>query len=208
MEDASGARRLTRTESRAQTRERLLDAAATAFASDGYSGASVEEIAESAGFSVGALYSNFAGKEQLFAEVLRRQRADRMARVHELFSSPGSLDDHLRALSRLLGEFADRGLAINAVHGGVGPRGFRDPEAERVVRAFLQEQADDIGSMILLAMAREGVVVTASPTTVSTVVTATIQGLVRRRKLDATSATDDVIYQALTWLTVGVAASA
>ena len=54
MESDGKLRRLTRAEARAQTRERLLDAAAEVFARKGYGAASVELIAESAGFSVGA----------------------------------------------------------------------------------------------------------------------------------------------------------
>lgn len=59
-------RRLTREESQAQTRGRLLDAARTVFAGRGYHGASVEEIAEEAGYSKGAVYSNFESKEEIF----------------------------------------------------------------------------------------------------------------------------------------------
>ena len=58
--------RMTREQSRAQTRERLLEAAREVFARNGFHGSSVEEIASAAGFSTGALYSNFEGKEDLF----------------------------------------------------------------------------------------------------------------------------------------------
>jgi AcrR family transcriptional regulator len=64
--------RLTREESKANTRERLLAAARTVFARSGFHGASVEEIASEAGFSTGALYSNFDGKEDLFLAVMER----------------------------------------------------------------------------------------------------------------------------------------
>jgi AcrR family transcriptional regulator len=57
--------RLTRAESQAETRAKLLDAAAMVIAERGYTGASVETIAEAAGFSKGAVYSNFASKEAL-----------------------------------------------------------------------------------------------------------------------------------------------
>jgi AcrR family transcriptional regulator len=66
-------KRLSRGESRRLTRERLLDAAADAFAVRGYHGASLEEIAEAAGFSRGAVYSNFTGKEDLFLALLDRR---------------------------------------------------------------------------------------------------------------------------------------
>jgi AcrR family transcriptional regulator len=75
----AGAGRLTREQSRAVTRERLLDAARTVFARAGFHGATVEEIASEAGFSTGALYSNFEGKVDLFLELMERE-IDRHAR--------------------------------------------------------------------------------------------------------------------------------
>jgi AcrR family transcriptional regulator len=65
------ARRLTRAEQQARTRAALLDAAQTVFVQRGFLGASVEAIAEAAGFTRGAFYSNFSSKEQLFAELLQ-----------------------------------------------------------------------------------------------------------------------------------------
>jgi AcrR family transcriptional regulator len=65
--------RMTREQSKANTRERLLAAARSAFASSGFHGASVDEIASRAGFSTGALYSNFDGKEDLFLVLMERE---------------------------------------------------------------------------------------------------------------------------------------
>src|SRR3984885_9764699 len=70
---ATAGPRLTRAQGKANTRERLLAAARSAFASGGFHGASVEEIASRAGFSTGALYSNFDGKEDLFLELMERE---------------------------------------------------------------------------------------------------------------------------------------
>jgi AcrR family transcriptional regulator len=55
---------LTRRERQEQTRELLLAAASVVFARRGYHEASVEEVAAEAGFSKGAVYSNFAGKQR------------------------------------------------------------------------------------------------------------------------------------------------
>jgi TetR/AcrR family transcriptional regulator, transcriptional repressor of aconitase len=63
-------RRLTRQESRLETRAKLLESAAQLFARGGYEGASVDLIAESAGYSKGAFYSNFESKEAIFLELL------------------------------------------------------------------------------------------------------------------------------------------
>ena len=65
--------RLTREQSKAHTRTRLLSAARTVFARNGYHGATVEQVASEAGFSTGALYSNFDGKEDLFLALMERE---------------------------------------------------------------------------------------------------------------------------------------
>ena len=65
--------RLTRDERRARTRADLLEAAARVFVERGFEGSSIEAIAEEAGYTRGAFYSNFANKEQLFAELLQQQ---------------------------------------------------------------------------------------------------------------------------------------
>jgi AcrR family transcriptional regulator len=65
-------KRLTRQDSREETRQHLLDAAQRLIAKKGLSTASVEDIAEAAGYTRGAFYSNFGSKDDLFLELLRR----------------------------------------------------------------------------------------------------------------------------------------
>lgn len=64
--------RLTRQQSQAQTRQRLLDAAQALFIKKGFGATSVEHITLAAGYSRGAFYSNFSSKTQLFLELLKR----------------------------------------------------------------------------------------------------------------------------------------
>jgi AcrR family transcriptional regulator len=76
--------RLTRQENRLETRTRLLESAAQLFARGGYEGASVDLIAESAGYSKGAFYSNFESKEAIFLELLdthKRREIDALAQI-------------------------------------------------------------------------------------------------------------------------------
>jgi AcrR family transcriptional regulator len=73
---------LNRRERQEQTRELLLNAAAMVFARRGYHEASVEEIASEAGFSTGAVYSNFAGKEELFLALADREVEKQVAEIH------------------------------------------------------------------------------------------------------------------------------
>ena len=64
--------KLTRERRRQQTRDVLIAAAAEVFAERGFEGTSLEEVAERAGFTRGAIYKNFAGKEELFFAVIER----------------------------------------------------------------------------------------------------------------------------------------
>src|SRR5947208_6787622 len=63
---------LTPERRRELTRTALVEAAADVFAKRGFDGASLEEIAEAAGFSRGAIYSNFGSKEDLMLAVVER----------------------------------------------------------------------------------------------------------------------------------------
>ncbi len=65
--------RLSRTERREKTRHELLNAAETCFVTRGFHATSVDEVAERAGYTKGAVYSNFASKEDLFFGVYQRR---------------------------------------------------------------------------------------------------------------------------------------
>lgn len=65
---------------RLETRARVLDAAYTVFAEKGLAGASVDDVAKAAGFTKGAVYSNFTTKEELFLELFV-QRTEELLQV-------------------------------------------------------------------------------------------------------------------------------
>jgi AcrR family transcriptional regulator len=65
--------RLSRAERREQTRQELVSAAEACFVSRGFHTSSVDEVAERAGYTKGAVYSNFASKEDLFFAVYERR---------------------------------------------------------------------------------------------------------------------------------------
>ena len=71
---------ISRRDRQRQTREAIVFAARAAFAEDGYHGARLDQIARAAGFSKGAVYSNFAGKAELFLAVLDKNIEDSMTR--------------------------------------------------------------------------------------------------------------------------------
>ncbi|HEU4978005.1 MAG TPA: helix-turn-helix domain-containing protein [Solirubrobacteraceae bacterium] len=97
---------MTRAERQAQTRAALIDAAEAVFLERGFLGSSVEEIARRAGFTRGAFYSNFATKEELFAELLQ----DRVyTRYRELAAGAAASGMTLRELGELNARMASEG---------------------------------------------------------------------------------------------------
>jgi AcrR family transcriptional regulator len=91
------AKRVTRAEKQIQTRAQLIDAAARVFARRGFQAATVEEIAEQAGYSHGAVYSNFAGKEELFLAVFERYMSERIEEVAQASEVEGTFPERARA---------------------------------------------------------------------------------------------------------------
>jgi AcrR family transcriptional regulator len=72
VQDVTVAERMTQERRRERTRDLLLDAAQDVFAQRGFEGASLEEIAEAAGYTRGAIYKHFGSKEELFLAVNKR----------------------------------------------------------------------------------------------------------------------------------------
>ena len=72
MQDVTVPERWTQERRRQHTRDLLLDAAEEVFGRRGFEGASLDEIAETAGYTRGAIYKHFADKEDLFLAANRR----------------------------------------------------------------------------------------------------------------------------------------
>lgn len=94
----------TQHERRAETRDRLLDAAADLFARHGIDGASVDAIAEAAGRTSGALYGHFGSKEGLLTALLDRWLAEVVAVTEAEVVAAPSTDARLAAIWRNFAE--------------------------------------------------------------------------------------------------------
>jgi AcrR family transcriptional regulator len=88
---------------RQETRARLVRAAIKAVARDGFHAASVNAIAEDAGFSIGALYANFDGKDDLFFAVFEEHVSwfeDQVARVAAAPDTVSAIEDAAGLMAR------------------------------------------------------------------------------------------------------------
>lgn len=88
---------MRRAESQARTRADLLEAAARIFKKRGYERASVAEIADVAGYSHGAVYSNFESKEDLFLTLYEQSVARRVTEIDAAWSAEGTLKERAKA---------------------------------------------------------------------------------------------------------------
>ena len=77
---------LTRKEKQAHTRECLMRSAASVFARRGLQQASIDEVAEHAGFTKGAFYANFKSKEELFLAMLDERFAKRIEDIEAVIA--------------------------------------------------------------------------------------------------------------------------
>ena len=206
-------KRLTQAESREQTRRQLLAAAAEAFAKKGFAGASLEEIAELAGYTTGAVYYHFGNKDKLFLELIEsgwsRRNAGWVNAVTEVFAgvdpdaahpaTDGTDDaaDPYEVLARLLLRRADRRAESGPLAGEFWLYALRNPDGMAVLAEKLREQVDGLTPVIAAAMERAGTPPGITPEEMTTVALALFQGLSRRRSIDPASVPDDLYARVL-----------
>src|SRR5262245_9401664 len=99
--------RIGRQERREQTRRELVTAARSVFLRRGFHAASLDEIAAEAGFTKGAVYSNFASKDELFVAVLAAHFAARVEVYEQLIVEGATIEETYRGVGRFMAE-ADR----------------------------------------------------------------------------------------------------
>lgn len=92
-------KRLTREESREQTRQRLLDAAAVVIAKKGLTATSVEDITAQAGYTRGAFYSNFKSKTDMFMDLLWIDQQNMQQDLQKLLDADLSVEDLQKQLT-------------------------------------------------------------------------------------------------------------
>lgn len=137
--------RRTRVEQREETRRRLLDAAGRIFARRGYEAASVEEIAELAGFTRGAFYSNFRDKDELFVAFLEERM---QAEAAEIAAAARSAADWPTRFQVLRANYVRSHYKDTAVlYAELQLAAARHPELRRKLRALFERHLAIIASI-------------------------------------------------------------
>jgi AcrR family transcriptional regulator len=95
-----GRRAPTRVERQARTRTELLDAAERLFTAYGFHATFIEVVADEAGYTKGAVYSNFTSKEDLFFAVYERRVERLIPEVEQaLIDAPGTAEGIMSVVS-------------------------------------------------------------------------------------------------------------
>jgi AcrR family transcriptional regulator len=185
--------RLSRAESKEQTRRRLLDAAGRVFRRRGYRGASVEAIAAEAGYTVGALYSNFDGKDDLLLALLEEEIGEITKRVVAAAAEAEDVIEKLRRGSLEWMAVLDEQRDFYVLLIEFWTLWVRDPELRpehaerfsalrRALGRLVEEQTRQLGLSLRL-----------SPEEVGAAVVALADGLALQRLADRGAFSDDLL---------------
>jgi AcrR family transcriptional regulator len=151
------ATRLTRSERQEQTRAQLLEAALRVFLRRGFHGASLDEIAEEAGYTTGAVYSNFKGKDDLFLAVLEAEAQRRFPLHSALMLDAPSIEEGLRASAREMARYAREHPGWTGVYVEFWTHASRRPELRRKVAEQHERLLDTVGDLVAEWARRWGV---------------------------------------------------
>jgi AcrR family transcriptional regulator len=192
---------LTPQRRRELTRQHLIEAAVAVFAKEGFYGASLDEVAAAAGFTKGAVYSNFKNKEDLFVAVFDDRMANQIAAVQGLLDEDQRpADEHLPEILDLLSttEF-DPSWAVLYLEFVL--YAARNPAALEQLGAQLRRTRDRVERMVTREWERVGVTPSIPPRTIGTIALALFAGLDLHRLLDPEEITHETLDQVLAFFT-------
>jgi AcrR family transcriptional regulator len=201
-----GRRRVARAERR-DARQELLSAAADVFAERGFHNASIDEIAERAGYSKGAVYWHFASKDDLFLALVE-EHVDRPTRemIELLQSAPAELDmapEASRRFATLLAGQRDWLLLDNEYWS----QAVRDPDLRRSYAKRRRELRAALGSALA---ARAGTLgapqIGVDPERVATAIMALSIGLAQQALVDPRAVPADLLGETIVLIYRGLRA--
>jgi AcrR family transcriptional regulator len=180
------AQRWTRERRLEHTRTLLLDAAEELFARKGFSGAALEDIADAAGYTRGAIYAHFGSKEELFLAVIERQRQRFLDGFADVILSSHRLDE--LNIDELANRWRDLMSKTGADQAALGHEFtlflLRNPEARERLAAQRLETVRWLSEYLTEGVARLGGALRIPAPTMARVLLATNEGITLASQLD------------------------
>lgn len=176
--------RLSRTERKEQTRGDLVAAARHVFVERGFHRASLDEIALEAGYTKGAVYSNFADKDALFLAVLDAHYERRVEEYTGIMLEARDYDSAARELARFIAEADAREPRWLPLLSEFIAHAARHDEVRRAYNATRQRFLDAIAGLIDATQGRYGVTYVVPPLDIARASSVLIRGFSAERQLD------------------------
>ena len=193
---------LTPDRRRRQTRDHLLDAAAQVLSERGYHGATLDEVAAKAGFTKGAVYSNFKNKEDLFLALLDSMREREMEALQKTIDA-----SEVPAASRLEDFVAfmrepamPHDFSWIALYLEFCLYAMRNPSARQRLVELQDASIDSVAEILETERARNGIHTDESPRQLARIVEAFTRGLSIMRELDPDAVDDEFLQVAIAFL--------
>jgi AcrR family transcriptional regulator len=195
--------RMTREQSRANTREQLLRAARRVFARSGFHGASVEEIAAEAGFSTGALYSNFTGKEDLFLVLMEREINEHAREIADAVRTRVSMADRATGGARQWMTMIEREPEVLLLFMEFWAYGVRDAEVRPKVAARFAQVRELLTKLIADGVREFDLELDIPAEQLAVAIDALADGIARQKLADPDAVPDELMGRVLSLLFAG-----
>jgi AcrR family transcriptional regulator len=178
--------RLTPERRRELTRSALIEAAADVFARRGFDGASLEEIAEGAGFTRGAIYSNFGSKDELMLAVVERYNQTLVDSFSQSLAEgrDTSKEEMTVSAAALWRDIIRRDPHLSALNLEFRVRALRDSDFRERLLELYQQNTARIADLIQREVKAYGITLTIDPLDLAEILNATTVGLSEMAGID------------------------
>jgi AcrR family transcriptional regulator len=199
---------LTPERRRQQTRDYLLRAAATVFTERGFHGASLDEVAAAAGFTKGAVYSNFKNKEDLFLALLEANQEREMDALYAILEASdvppeARLEDFVHLVRS---QTTDVGDNWDILYQEFALYAMRNPAAREKLAAFDAVTMKRVAELIEGERRRQGIEALEHPEHVARIIAALFRGISLMRALNVDAVDESFLETAMSFVARGLTA--
>ena len=199
---------LTPERRRQQTREHLLAAAAEVFAEQGFHGASLDEVAAVAGFTKGAVYSNFKNKEDLFLALFKANYEREMQALRTtLGDSEVPPESRISDFVSLIRDETRRTRNMGLLYQEFLLYAARNPAAREQLIQIEDEGVRALAQIIEAERARQGIEPLESAVQMARLIEFLFRGIGQLRILQPDLANDDLVEAAIAFVARGMGAA-
>jgi AcrR family transcriptional regulator len=188
---------MSRKETQERTREQVVAGAAKVFARRGYHRATMDEIASEAGYTIGAIYSNFAGKEELFLALADHQVEERVAEVKAIADAAEGEEPSREAAAQLR-SFLERDPEWPLLFYEFWSLSVRNPELQGELAKRRDAIRDALAETLTRVAKQHGFELRFPASVLATAIAASLNGLTFERAADPDALPDEVFAEFVT----------